>query len=265
MDDAQRKPRPRKKKPSPAPPSPPTETYRDVSLWCGRARAFDTEEGGRLRVDPGTIALAFRLARHTEHREGEIPLDTASCLTRLADDAGEIWETEAHFSLDVFIRNMVDLDRTSWLVDFDDAEASWKKAFMDDALMIGATCIRDDRFYRNFLVGEDRRVEIQFKYQYPKFDVAFHRDPYLPTSTSLIVRVSELYTPQGDEIRPLAFEMSWDELLFRNELYFDAEAGRWTGDGWPLPIVFRRVGVTGSPQSLVWHEPGPGTLGSAAH
>jgi hypothetical protein len=73
----------------------------------------------------------------------------------------------------------------------------------------------------------------------------------------LIVKVSGLYDSDMDEIRPLAFEMDWSDLLFRNELYFDSEEGHWTDDGWPLPLIFRRTGSMGSPQSLVRFEAGP--------
>ena len=124
-------------------------------------------------------------------------------------------------------------------------------------MMAGATCLLDDRFYRKFLVG-DERVELRFKYQCPVFDVAFHRSPHVTDLTSLLVRVSGLFDLDMNEIRPLVFEMDWRRLLFRNELYFDAEAGEWAGDGWPLPPVFRRTGSTGSPQALVRYEAGPG-------
>jgi hypothetical protein len=73
----------------------------------------------------------------------------------------------------------------------------------------------------------------------------------------LIVKVSGLYDSDMNEIRPLAFEMDWSDLLFRNELYFDAEEGHWTDDGWPLPLIFRRTDSTGSPQPLVRFEAGP--------
>lgn len=227
---------------------------RSVSSTCGRTRYFDTDEGGRLRVDRGEVALSFRLRRNAYIGEGE-PVDTASCLVRLADEAGEVWEAESTFSLDVFIQHMIDLGRTSWLVYFDDAE-EWKGAFDGDCLMTGATCLLDDRFYRKFLVGDDR-VELQFKYQCPTFDVAFFRSPYVTSSTSLIVRVSGLYDSDMNEIRPMAFEMDWSDLLFRNELYFDVEEGGWTGDGWPLPVVFRKAGSSATPQALIRYEAGP--------
>ena len=86
--------------------------------------------------------------------------------------------------------------------------------------------------------------------------------PTSPDLTSLLVRVSGLYDPDMNEIRPLVFEMDWRRLLFRNELYFDAEAGEWTGDGWPLPPIFSRTGLTGSPQALVRYEAGPGSQAS---
>ena len=114
-------------------------------------------------------------------------------------------------------------------------------AFDGDYMMAGATCLLDDRSYRKFLVG-DERVELRFKYQCPVFDVAFHRCPHVTELTSLLVRVSGLYDLDMNEIRPLVFEMDWRRLLFRNELYFDAEAGEWTGDGWPLPLIFTRTG-----------------------
>ncbi len=226
-------------------------------MWVGRSKAFEVEGGALLHVRPGQIAASFRLRRNPDPTEEGEPIDTASCLVRLADAVGEIWEAESTFSLHVFIENMVNLDRTSWLIYFDDSE-EWKAAFEDDCLMTGATCLLDDRFYRRLLVGDDR-VELQFKYQSPSFDVAFYRSPHVPDLTSLLVRVSGLYDSDMNEIRPLVFEMDWRHLLFRNELYFDAEAGDWTGDRWPLPLIFRRVGSTGFPQSLVTYEAGPGS------
>lgn len=254
QDHAHRNPRTRKRK-GPQSKSP-VVAYRPVSLWCGRTRFFDTDEGGRLRVDPGQVALSFCLKRNSDTTEGEpFPVDTGSCFVHLVDEAGEVWEAESVFSLDVFIQNMINLGRASWLVYFDDAE-EWRAAFDEDGLMTGATGLLDDRFYRNFLVG-DERIELQFKYQCPTFDVAFHRSPYVTSLTKLIIKVSGLYDSDMNEIRPLAFEMDWSDLLFRNELYFDAEEGQWTGDGWPLPLIFRRTDSTGSPQSLVGFEAGP--------
>jgi hypothetical protein len=131
-------------------------------LWVGRSRAFETEGGGLLRIHPGQVAASFRLRRNADPTEGE-PIDTASCLVRLEDEAGEVWEAESTFSLDVFVENMVNLGRTSWLVYFDDAEGEWKGAFDGDLMIAGATCLLDDRSYRKFLVG-DQRVELKFKY-----------------------------------------------------------------------------------------------------
>lgn len=250
-DPSRRKPRPsRRKGASGAPP----DTYQPISLWVGRSRALETEGGGLLRIHPGQVAASFRLRRNPDPSEGE-PVDTASCLIRLADDAGEVWEAESTFSLLAFVENMVNLGRTSWLVYFDEAE-EWKGAFDGDLMMAGATCLLDDRFYRKFLVG-DERVELKYKYQCPVFDVAFHRSTHVPSLTSLLVRVSGLFDLDMNEIHPLVFEMDWRGLLFRNELYFDDEEGNWTGDGWPLPPVFKKVGAKGPPQALVRHEAGP--------
>jgi hypothetical protein len=205
-------------------------------------------------VDPGRIALSFRLRRNADPRPGE-PIDTATCLLRLADAVGDLWETESTFPLQVFIREMANLERSSWLVFFDQSE-EWKDRFDVECLMAGVSCMLDDRGYRKFLVG-DRPIEVQFKYQCPVFDVAFHRSEHVPDLTSLLVRVSGLYDVEMREIPPLVFEMHWWDLLFRNELYFDPEEGWWTGDGWPLPIVFRRAGSGGEPQALVRYESGP--------
>ena len=242
QEPARRKPRPRKRKAARR--KPPADVDISVSSICGMTRYFDTDEGGRLRVDRGEVALSFRLRRNAYIGEGE-PVDTASCFVRLADEAGQVWEAESIFPLDVFIEHMIDLGRMSWLVYFEDAE-EWKGAFDGDCLMTGATCLLDDRFYRKFLV-EDDRVELQFKYQCPTFDVAFFRSPYVTSLTRLIVRVSGLYDSEMNEIRPLAFEMNWSDLLFRNELYFDVAEGAWMGDGWPLPVVFRKAGSSRHP------------------
>jgi hypothetical protein len=53
-----------------------------------------------------------------------------------------------------------------------------------------------------------------------------------------------------NKIRPLAFEMDCRGLLFGNELYFDDGEGNWAGDGWPLPPIFGRTGLSGSPRPL---------------
>src|SRR4051812_7034721 len=96
---SRRKPRPgRRKGASAAPPDP----YQPVSLWVGRSRAFEAEGGGLLHVHPGQVAASFRLRRNPDPTEGE-PVDTASCLVRLADDAGEVWEAESTFSLKVSV------------------------------------------------------------------------------------------------------------------------------------------------------------------
>ncbi|WP_406695220.1 hypothetical protein V5E97_29710 [Singulisphaera sp. Ch08] len=232
----------------------PSDPYKPVSLGVRRSRAFEAEGGGLLCVHPGQVAASFRLRLNPDPAEGE-PNDTASCLVRLADEAGEVWEAESTFSLHVFVENMVNLDRTSWLVYFDDAE-EWKGAFDGDRMITGATCLLDDRFYRKFLVG-DERVELKFKSQCPRFDVAFYTSPHVTGLTSLLVRVSGLFDVDMNKIRPLVFEMDWRNLLFRNELYFDTEAEEWAGDGWPLPPVFRRAGSTGSPQALVRYEAKP--------
>ena len=106
---SRRKPRPRPRKgASAAPPDP----YQPVSLWVGRSRSFETEGGGLLRVHPGQVAASFRLRRNPDPTGGE-PVDTASCLVRLADEAGEVWEAESTFSLHVFVENMVNLGRAS--------------------------------------------------------------------------------------------------------------------------------------------------------
>lgn len=243
-----RKARPRKAKSTPAAPADP---FRSVTMWVGRPRAFEAEGGGRLLVDKGQVAVSFRLRRIPSPSGGE-PADVASCVVRLADAAGAVWESESVFSLGVFIENMINLDRPSWLVYAADAE-EWKGIFDGDLMLAGASCVCDDRFYRKFLVG-DEKVELKFKYQYPRFDVAFFRSPHLADLTTLVVRVSGLYNLDMVEIRPLAFEMYWHELFFRNELYFDEEEGGWTGDGWPLPVAFRKVDAAGTPQALVRHE-----------
>jgi hypothetical protein len=223
-DPSRRKPRPRSRKRASANPPDP---YQSVSLWVGRSRAFEAEGGGRLLVHPDQVAASFRLRRNPDLSEGE-PVDTASCLVRLADEAGAMWEAESTFSLHVFVENMVNLGRTSWLVYFDDAEDEWKKAFDGDLMMAGATCLLDDRFYRKFLVG-DERVELKFKYQCPVFDVAFHRSPHVTELTSLLIRVSGLFDLDMNEIRLMVFEMDWRRLLFWNELFFRRRGGRLGG------------------------------------
>jgi hypothetical protein len=102
-------------------------------------------------------------------------------------------------------------------------------------------------------------LKLQFKYQCPTFDVAFYRSPHVPDLTSLLVKVTEFYDLEMNLVPPLVFEMHWSDLLFRNELYFDEEEGWWTGDSWPLPLVFEKTGFQGPPQPLVTFEPGPGS------
>src|SRR4051794_197730 len=129
------------------------DPYKPLSLWVGRSKAFEAEGGGLLRIHPGQVAASFRLRRNPDPTDGE-PVDTASCLVRLADEAGAVGEAESTFSLHVFVENMVNLGRTSRLVYFDDAEDEWKTAFDGGLMISGATCLLDDRSYRKFLVGD---------------------------------------------------------------------------------------------------------------
>ena len=232
----------------------PPDSYRHISVLVGRARAFEAEGGGLLRILPGDIAASFRLRRNPDPAGGEFA-DTASCLLRLADEAGQVWETEASFYLDVFVEHMANLRWATWLVYWDEVPKEWKRAFAGDLMIAGATCMLDDRGYRKFFVG-DEAVELKFKYQCPSFDVVLHKSGDDDYRTPLLVRVSGLVDLEMSEIRPLVFEMDWKLLLFRNELYFDAAEGGWVDDGWPLPLVFRRTGTTGPPQALVRYEAG---------
>src|SRR4051794_33584497 len=118
------------------------DPYKPLSLWVGRSKAYETEGGGLLRIHPGQVAASFRLRRNPDPTEGE-PVDTASCLVRPADDAGEVWESESTFSLHAFVENMVNLGRTSWLAYFAEADDEWKGAFDGDLMMAGATCLLD--------------------------------------------------------------------------------------------------------------------------
>ena len=174
---------------------------------------------------------------------------------RIADDAGDVWEAVSTFSLFTFIEKMTDLGRTSGLEFFESAK-EWQGAFTSDCMMAGATQLIDDRFYRKFLVGETP-VELQFKYQCPTFDVAFYRSPDVSDLTRLLVRVTGFLDLEMNEIPPLVFEMSWWDLIFRNDLYFDEQERWWMGDSWPLPLVFGKTGFQGSPQPLVKYGPRP--------
>jgi hypothetical protein len=222
-----------------------------ASLWCGLSRTFATEDDGRLRVEPGKIALSFRLRRDADPRPDE-PVDAATCFLRLADDRGDLWESASTFSLHAFVEQMINLDRANGLAFFDNAPQGWKEAFNDHCLMSGARSLLDDRGHRKFLVG-DQAVELAFKYQCPTFDVAPLAGAH---SSSLLVRASGFRTLDGGEIPPLAFEMPWQALIFRNELHFDPDEGWWMKDGWPLPITFRKAEGRGEPQPLVRHETG---------
>lgn len=222
-----------------------------ASLWCGRCRAFATEDGGRLRVEPGKIALSFRLRRNADPRPDE-PADTATCLLYLADNRGERWESASTFSLRAFIEQMIRLDRAGGLAFFDDAPKGWEEAFEGRPLMSGARCLFDDRDRRKLHIG-GREIELIFKHQCPAFDVAAIAGTHAPT---LLVRASGFRSAGGAEVPPLAFEMPWQDLVFRNEQYFDPDEGWWMGDGWPLPITFRKVEGRGQPQPLVKHDPG---------
>jgi len=250
-----------------------SEKYWPVKLSNHAQVDFLTDAAGVLRVGPGKTSATFRLDFH--HR-GKERCDILSCVTRLADATGKVWEAEAVFTPAVFMEKLLDLNRYPWTDFFESAEQDRKDAFTNASLLEDVGDLYDDRFYRYFLVGA-AVIHVQFKYLSPNYDIA-----YLD-SRRVVVRVRGLWGSwdsltfeEGDvagvqeageagrgntwgdieEVPAIAYELETRELLFRNLACPEVDSPDcWHDNDVPLPLKFRRTSGGGEPQEHVRFVP----------
>jgi hypothetical protein len=168
------------------------------------------------------------------------------CRTRVADADGNLWEARSLFSTDTLLKNIEDLERDSSAHLFSQTSIQWQQALEHRILLTSIIGFYDDRFYRQLTLG-DQIYELLFKYQYPMFDIALMESPYGHAPT-LLVRVSNFKINSEvngfDDMPPFVYEMPCETLMFYSET-----------TGLPIPLVFKKVGVTDQRQQVVQYSP----------
>jgi hypothetical protein len=214
----------------------------------------EEEEEDDYEPPPIIFSFALGFERQGEELSGWCEdSDECHCRTRVADAEGNLWEATSLFSANALLENIEDWRRLSWPHRFDQTTDQWKKAFEARSLLTGIRGYYDDRFYRRIIL-DDQIYEIPFKYQYPIFDIAFLEDPNRPVDlmsaelfydrSKLLVRVSKFLTREADEVPPFVYEMPCETLMF----YADTQ-------DLPLPLVFKKEGVTEQRQPLIQYVP----------
>jgi hypothetical protein len=192
------------------------------------------------------------------------PLDVVRCRARLADDQGGLWEAVTHFTAEAFIEGMAALLNGEHPGFVEDQERT------DEPLLAGIRGLLDDGGWRHFLVGE-WAVSICFQNQRPRFTL-FGDRYYIDVRASGLIgcrRAIDLENVEGfttwkpeqppgglreEELPPIAFRMSYPDLLFRNTT-FAIDDGFWHRNDLAIPIVFERLAERAAPQEGVTFRP----------
>ncbi|HKB39310.1 MAG TPA: hypothetical protein VKD72_22925 [Gemmataceae bacterium] len=242
------------------PEAPPENTRREV--------VFPTAESGDLVITAPNLAGTFRLG----FRHRDAVRDVLSCVFRVPDSDGNLWEAETVFTPEVFLEQLVTLQRTSWAV-FESTTEEDTQIFKEHLLLSGIRDTLDDGSRRLFLVADNAIVDVTFDNQKVTYDVAGQK--------GLLVRVSGLtgrvYPAAGDReyvdvdlskhaegeraVPPIVFPLEVRSLIFRNTT-FCVDEGYWHRNDLPLPLIFHRVPGTGEPQADVVFRPGGVASGS---
>jgi hypothetical protein len=224
---------------------------------------FTTADGGKLYIKqppPDSVSAdgIYIYSNEKYHQDCDVMFSFAlgleqpkddniyHCRTRVADADGNLWEGRSLFSTDVLLKNIEDLERIGSAHLLDQASVQWQQAFEHCILLTGIIGFYDDRFYRQLTLG-DQIYELLFKYQYPMFDIALMESPYGHAPT-LLVRVSNFKVSNEvngfDNMPPFVYEMPCETLMFYSET-----------TGLPIPLVFKKVGVTDQRQQVVQYLP----------
>jgi hypothetical protein len=175
--------------------------------------------------------------------------DLCHCRLQIADANGDLWEAKSLFTADVLVQHIQDWQRGSEPFAYAHATAQYQRAFETRTLLSGIRAFYDDRLYRRLSLG-DETYEILFKYQYPRFDIAFLEDSNRPhdlTATpsgfdfsKLLVRVSGFQTRDGQAVPPFVYDLDCRALMF----YPNTQS-------LPAPLMFQKMGADAAPQRQV--------------
>jgi hypothetical protein len=243
---------PRQAEASPAE-EPPEEGF--ISLEKDNYGPIDlpTDAGGVLRVERVLRCQVCLDKCPGSERE---PIDVLRWRTRLTDASGDLWEAVSHFTPDVFLARMIDLDRTDspgfqantpvelapgprgLRGQFDDG--AWRYAILhEDAIAfhgkaqhflidVGISGGTDVQVRLTGLVGRHRPLEIDYQSPYIVLDPA--------------ERFAETARWREDKpLPPILFQIDFRKLAFHSTS-FSVDDGFWHGNGIPIPVVFRRIG-----------------------
>ncbi|MEW4570879.1 hypothetical protein AB1L88_23680 [Tautonia sp. JC769] len=253
-----------------------SDPWQEVGFFGFPGLDYGTTDGRRLRVtETGRVLAELALRNETrlvdqkpseEDEEAGLGTDILSADLRVADAEGRLWLATASFDAGVFVSQLIDVARKATIPFRDDAARGRKKTKGGGPAPV-LTDVRfwsDDRFIRPIVFygpdgeqDEHRIVQLQFKYTLLSFDVAYHRPaPEIEVLRHLLelrVRLDEVGVfdyETVEEFGPLAFFFSW-EVLFQNNHWSRDRDGRWRHSTLPLPLVFRSVDGSGTPQAQV--------------
>jgi hypothetical protein len=229
-----------------------------------RAIAFATTDGGDLVLHAPRLAGELRLG----FKQRSVTRDVLAATFRVADGAGQLWESEALFTPEVFVERLADLERIEGPA-FESSRPP-TRAFEECSLLSGVRDTLDDGGRRMFVVDGSTVVDVTFRHQRPVYDVTDAGE-----KRTLLVRVSGLtgrcyparvdashyfdvdvskHTEEEVPIPPIVFELAPRHLIFRNTT-FAVDDGFWHDNDLPIPLVFRRVPGKGEAREGVTFRP----------
>jgi hypothetical protein len=235
-----------------APPARPQAPFKGFAIMgqeYGSPVELLTDAGGRLVVSGGKERYAVRLDRHPDSAGERV--DVIRCRVRLTDENGDVWETATHFTPEVFLEKLINLDHINtpgtsdenkpgkWMLTGMRAlldDGAWRYAFFWDALVafpghqaltVDVAPLEQDFAVRiKGLVGRRRPVTLDRDY--------IELDP--------ADRAKEVGLWSKDApLPPVFFTVPMYDLIFRNTT-FAVDDGFWHKNAIPIPVVFTRVG-----------------------
>lgn len=212
-----------------------------ITFEQSKARVFPTSDDGEMVLPAGAVLLEWEVG--FAHHDADDPegIDVLSSSLRYRDGSGGVWTTNGAFG-PVFASEYLfpeeegtELRQARFVAT---APESWRRALREKCLLAGARDLWDGRFYHPLRLDGERRT-IHLAYQGPVLDLALLEGD--DDHDRLLVRVSELYDENNDELPPFLFTMPLGEVVFRNT------AG--TEEG------IEHVVELGEARPLVWRPP----------
>lgn len=227
-----------------------------------REVTYQTNEQGFLKITAdnirGGIYLSFK-SRSASH-------DVLSCLFRLADTEGTIWESEAIFTPEVFLESLYDLKSNTPPVPTSERGAN---KFRISPLLNGIRHKVDDNKSRVLVIDKEILV-ISFDWQVLRYDLsAIHAEntTYIqvilngltarryptedvPQERFLKVDITQPASAEDAAMPSLSYSMNPSQFIFRNTTHA-VDDGFWHRNDWPIPLIFHRVLGKLSPQEGV--------------